>query len=193
MLLLTIDRVLLVRLNLRYPLFMSMKKILLSTSGIFLLGGIYFAVIISSPSGISNIYLFHAVTSLTFLVFVFLAYLWIIRSVSTPSKKLHGIKGSSLKASFKNHNQQKVEVQIRSHRLRRTTLTVPLLIVVTFVIFWVIPLQISYWTTSSVNNAPHLLLHPLGFISDAIIYIFFYPATFKELKKMLGILTNANN
>ena len=77
MLLLTIDRVLLVRLNLRYPLFMSMKKILLSTSGIFLLGGIYFAVIISSPSGISNIYLFHAVTSLTFLVFVFLAYLWI--------------------------------------------------------------------------------------------------------------------
>ena len=182
MLLLTLDRVLIVRLNLRYPFYMTTRKILVAISITFLLGNLYYGIIMLVEAARPYIYLFLVVTSFMFLVCVFCSYLWIFRKVSTSGQKLQ----SSI-------NESQPKSEIRPIRCKRTAnLAAPLLIVITFVLFWVAPLQVSYWTNSQDWNAPHLVLHPLGFISDAVIYIFFYPAIYKELKKMLCVLNKAD-
>ena len=179
MLLLTMDRVLAITLNLRYAALVTKRKIIFSII-LWVLCSIFYLVIalLYKVNGTSLMEV-NIMASLIFTVTVSGSYLLIVRKMLKSKRNLRKItpNGSTLGSNT-------TREQIKTKK----AIIAPFFIVFTFVLFWVIPFQITYWCNRGNIYAPQLFLHPIGFISDAIIYIFFYPPAFKELKRLLEAL-----
>ena len=104
-------------------------------------------------------------------------------------QQLHSQQQQQLPPS-EQKNTQKRNILIK---IKRGFFT-PTLLVVNFCIFWLIPDQLSFWDIMCVYKhhkpflpmgAPYIIvnLYPFGFISDAIIYIFFQKEVFLYLKR----------
>ena len=173
MLLLTVDRVLVANLNLRYPIFITIKKIVYSMVIVVFLGLTYFAIVLILELDNGFIQKFIAFSSIIFSALVLLCYLWILHIINSSKRKLHKINkdGPTPNAS---------KIRFGYHLSMKKTLAVPFLIFFTFVIFYAVPFQITYWKGEIDLYAPQRILHPLGFISDAVIYIFFEYGWIKE-------------
>ena len=176
MLLLTMDRVLAVILNLRYPTLVTKRKILLSVSLLAVCAFSYFVVALKYEFKRHLLLKINVSASLIFTISVSVSYLLILREMLRSKRNLRKItpNGSTM---IGNCN--------REHVKTRKAIIAPFFIVFTFIIFWVVPFQITYWSKKTDIYAPQLFLHPVGFISDAVIYIFLYPPAFKELKRFL--------
>ena len=89
--------------------------------------------------------------------------------------------------------QKKIQMPNILLKIKRGFFT-PTLLVITFCIFWLIPDQISFWDTFCAYHYRRSFLteifqkiiknlYPFGFISDAVIYIFFQKEVFLYLKR----------
>ena len=168
MILITLDRLLEFHLNLKYHLYWSGKKTIWSIGVCIVISVIVFIVFLSLFIAINldfkrvlYIY-FYPVFELFFTVLAFGTYTYIFivyrqkKQKPTPNLK-HTDVNKKLKPIFK--------------------IYVPFLIMITFVLFLVVPdtvYFISYFSDCAdelVNNAL-MLLYRIGFLLDALIYIF---------------------
>jgi len=169
---LTLDRFLEVFLNIRYFCFVSTLKMQQTLVICWCCGFVLIAVLVPLASVVHYhhiaatifIYLF-PITEGTFLVIAIFSYAYIY----TKFRQLHklpGIKTLEHKGEYK-------KIERRRHRV-----FAPFLIVLTFVAFVIIPdlanMMLFYVFKNGTNFHSNLLLtfYALGFISDAVIYIF---------------------
>ncbi|XP_057311188.1 galanin receptor type 1-like [Hydractinia symbiolongicarpus] len=174
MIALTVDRFLAVYLNIRYQLHCTEMK-----TNIFIIStwviSTLFAVIINesfSEEEILNLtimYLF-PVCEGTFLLIAIFTYAYFYKKVRR-NRIRHSVAVSSVTAGVS-------EGENRRQKQRNNGLYVPTLIVITFVFFVILPDQVFFVTTILHIRISHLILnimgvgYALGFILDAIIYVF---------------------
>ena len=102
-----------------------------------------------------------------------------------------GSKGSERKAPVKRQTSTNI-----TKKIRRGFYT-PTLLIITFVIFWLIPDQIIFWDSLMARLYDKQVISymlqdilknffPLGFISDAIIYIFLQKEVITFLKRKIS-------
>ena len=188
MILMTTDRFFTVLYPLRYPVYWTDHKAKIAV-GCLLLCSTTFALIYAFlPFDKKTLSLYRAyywmIFLILFLVVVLGTYSYIIKRISTLSRM------DAIPSSSNNNNNNN---NARAHSRFKRSLIVPSLIIGTFILLWAVPFVISFiGIYIKVNISAGvwqfaIIIFGLGFVSDALTYIFLQPGVRRMLKKMLGI------
>ena len=185
MIMLTLDRFAKVLLNVRYPRYITRKRTLFIVFLIWFVSALITAIftalyfIYSIPYFyISYRYIYPVLdTAVVLNAIVTYSYIYVkIRRSSNyiriPSKKMH----------------RALPHQFTIHRKRRQRFFVPVIILLTFILFVYIPDVIHFTNIHTVNNQKlftrvSTVLYSINLVSDAAVYIFFQRGTRKLLFK----------
>jgi len=181
MILVTADRFLVVHWHLRYVALLTLRTIKIQFSVLISLAIISSIVYMTIPVSVGTIVSIRDCAWLLFSIFFLLAtvfvYTYILRHV--VSRKARTVGESHLRI----HQQINVKKSFQ----------VPLTIILTFCIFWVIPIQITF-AGRFVNLGGayshqiwgySVIVFGVGHVADATVYIFFQPTVFKVLKQLI--------
>ena len=228
MTLMTFDRFLVVYLNIRYPLIWSFKKTRFSLLLLFIV-----SVLVTIPFYVMDPLTLHFTVILywwpildtVFIVTCVATYSYFFSKIKKMRAQQHVLDTSIAKrptteaVSLENITQQQQQQQPaeqpkkkspRRHnpkqiltKIKRGFFT-PTLLIITFLIFWLIPDQLFFWDLFTIYyrlvDEPIFgdlffemikSCYPFGFISDAVIYIFFQKEVFSYLKRKRSVLVKA--
>ena len=180
----TLDRFLVVRLGIKYPLYCSNKKLMC-----LLLGSLMFTLVISTASSITWVFYQWDITTM-FYVYIYpvLMAVYILCILVT-----YGYIFRKLKRNWKAQRNLKRQIDQNNQPTRsnksRFKVYIPSLIILTFCVFVVVPVlmkivdRIFYKLPFSIGNT-NWVLFPVGFIVDATIYIWNVQIVQKKFKNI---------
>ena len=174
MLFMTLDRLMAVVLNLKYRLYWRVtrtKKVLAAIWIFGLLLNVCFSILAEYPQLYIQLQTMHAIFQLAFFI------LFVITSLLTYATIFWKYKMSrnSLEADPSNRNGQHQQQHSPMH------FYIPVLIISTYVIFNATPFIILIFIDEVIAVDIAKILYSLGYMSDALIYIFLQPKVRKEL------------
>ena len=189
----TLDRFLVVRLSIKYPLYCSNKKLMC-----LLLASLMFSFAISAISSITWVF-YQWDTITVFFVYIYPVLMAIYISCVLMT---YGYIFRKLKRNWK--AQRKLQRQIdkknqpkRSNKLR-FKMYVPSLIILAFCFFVVVPILIAifdrvFYKLPFPFGNTYWVSFPVGFIVDAIIYVYNLQIVQKKFKSVRRIRDGQNN
>lgn len=179
MIIITVDRFLEFQLTIKYTLFCTVKltKIVVSFF-IFLTTAVFSLVLVlfvKSPWNYQNFLWIYVYVpgNIVFVVIASLIYFFIFKKLRT---------------NIRDFERRRREVNVCVQKKSTFKLFVPSFIIVTFVLFTVMPNLILVF--SSTKNMPRLfqhiwmILYPIGWISDPLMYIFSLKVVRKKIKRI---------
>ena len=188
--LITLDRFLMVYLNIKYSLFWTMRKSKIAV----------YTLIITSLATMGFVFLFDGISVLvicvvyiwpcldaTFLLAAFTTYTYFFKKIRENMKLRECYNNNT---SAERNNKAKIAANERTDKKMKRGFFTPTLLIVSFILFVVIPDQVFFWYFISSelpsSNIELLLVccYQFSWIVDAVIYIFFQREIFREVKKI---------
>ena len=180
----TLDRFLVVRLNIKYPLYCSNKKLMY-----LLLGSLMFSFVISATSSITWVfYQWDTITVFFVYIYPVLMAIYISCVLATYGYIFRKLK-RNWKAERNLQRQTDQKNQPKRPNKLRFKMYVPSLIILAFCVFVVVPILIKifdrmfYKLPFSIGNT-YWVSFPVGFIVDATIYIYNLQIVKKKFKSI---------
>ena len=175
MIYITLDRFFTVHLNIKYEVYWSplkTKRLIFFTSlvciAVSLLVSVTWFQMHWNVTTFVNIYLYPPFM-VVFIICAVITYSYIVKKIIANRKR----EDRLMKQITKNHKKLSPQIQQKS----KSAIFVPTIVIVTFILFMVIP-NFIYTIDKNISKLPiHMVdinwfLFPLGFIVDAVVYIF---------------------
>jgi len=183
---LALDRFFEVYLNITYPIFITKQVIHRALFGCWSIG-FTLGIILCTLRYTMGINTLDVVFRILFPFFEILFFSCAVCSYSYIYMKYRQMSRNQAKTTNNNNS------------FKKRKFFVPTLIIFTFFLFAIIPDQLHlflfyiYDIGSNTFLNTILLMYVVGFICDAVIYIFFQKTTYSILRKKLKLLSNKNN
>ena len=193
MVMLILDRLLFVHYNIRYVVKWTKNKtktIIFSIALFSIALAIAFEVFLKRKLMFKIRLHFWSISICIFLVTALVTYAYILNTIIRRRFR-NQIKSKQKQAQTSSNIEQPSNIRYPVINFRKT-LMVPSLIILTFLIFWTVPVHVIFfrlYTRNEYENEVFYKFYPLisyavGFISDALIYIIFQPSIWKTFKKI---------
>ena len=175
MIYITLDRFFTVHLNIKYEVYWSplkTKRLIFFTSlvciAVSLLVSVTWFQMHWNVTTFVNIYLYPPFM-VVFIICAVITYSYIVKKIIANRKR----EDRLMKQMTKNHKKLSPQIQQKP----KSAIFVPTIVIVTFILFMVIP-NFIYTIDKNISKLPvhmvdiNCVLFPLGFIVDAVVYIF---------------------
>lgn len=173
MIFLTIDRFSEVYLNIRYPLYWSKQRATWCMLTIWILGVVFLCItLIQQPTNKQLSYIFHL------YVYPALEYIFCVVAFCTYGYIYKVLHWGTLQNTVDVKSQQTNRCE-RRRRKRKIGFFMPSMLILTFILFVLIPEQTHFYYFVLRKKMPEIMepifvvAFSLAFLSDAVIYIFF--------------------
>ena len=197
MIILTIDRFLDIYLNIKYELLWSFKKTkIVLTTAFIICSFLFIPAHVSSLSdphdvGRTLVRYIYPVCEIAFIIVASFSYFYITKQIYRHRKATKKLK----KQLNVNNAATVFYSKLTNNRFK---IFVPTLIIITFVVFTIIPNTIKLCSSLKIFKSKAILniayvMIPIGFISDAIIYVFNLKVVRLKLRKTLRLRNSVNN
>ena len=185
MMLVTVDRFFVFRLNVKYSLLWSPKKTLKLISGLFILAAFVFLI-----------YLIKDFVE-PILSFYYIPYIYV--GLDTMFIIIAAVTYIYIFKVFKNHRRKKKKSVVRSTKDDSFNLYVPTWIIITFLIFIVIPNYLRFFNSMGLIqlsvgvNVVSQYMYLIGYLADPLIYIAHLPFARQKIRRYRNRIRNKIN